>query len=94
MDQKDKKEIVKMFGEVLEQNVLPVMDELKNSLEEVKVDIFNTKKELKEEVSDLFMQSDRIEKELKKAVDRYDYKLDDHEKRVTVLEGKKRARVN
>ncbi|OGY30257.1 MAG: hypothetical protein A3F35_01270 [Candidatus Woykebacteria bacterium RIFCSPHIGHO2_12_FULL_45_10] len=82
MNQTDKKEIVKMMGEVLEQNVLPVLDE-------VKADIFNTKKELKEDLDDLFALGDRTNRELTKAIDRYDYKLDDHEKRLGVLEGKR-----
>lgn len=82
MDDKDKKEIAKIMGEVLEQNVLPVIDELKQ-------DLYNTKKELKEDINDLYLQSDRVERVLTKAIERYDYKLDNHENRISVLEGKK-----
>lgn len=80
MDEKDKKEIIKMFGDVLEQNVLPAMEGIVDGL----------RNDLKKDIGDLDEKVDRMDRKLQDNIDRFDKKFDNHEGRIAVLEGKKR----
>ncbi len=96
MDQKDKKEIAKMFGEVLEQNVLPVIDEIKTEISkvkedvgEVKTEISKVKAELKKDISDVSEKVTRLGIKLDNSTFSSNEKFENHDKRILVLEGKK-----
>ena len=83
MIEKDKKEIAKIMGEVLEANVLPVLDEMRQELKgEINF--------VKEEVNDVKEELVKTNRKLDNEIDRYDSKLENHEKRLTVLEKVKR----
>lgn len=81
MDDKDKKEVVKMMGEILEDNLLPAIEVL----------IENSKIELKKDINDIDEKLTRVERKLDENIIRLDDKLENHEKRIGVLAGKKQA---
>ena len=80
MDQKDKKEIVKMMGEILENNVLPVMEEIIDDKLEVK--LAPLKKDLngvKKSLNDLDEKFTWIDLKLQESLDHFGKKFKNHE---------------
>lgn len=75
MDQKDKKEIIKIFGEILEQNVLPVLEEIRT--------------ELKKDINDVGEAVNISGRKLDNSIISNKEKFENHEKRILVLEGKR-----
>ncbi len=86
MDQKDKKEIVKMFGEVLEQNVLPALDSFREETKKEFGKVGSQLEDVENRLDSVDNRLSRVERKLDRAIDRYDNKIDNHEKRLVNLE--------